>query len=111
NDEAKLLLNEAVGISNPKVQKLTLRLSTKKNKLIWAAFTVSAILDRENNYQGSLVLVSDMTQKFALEKLLDNATNMARIGGFDIDLVAGSTYWSPMTKEIHEVVTSYVPDY
>ncbi len=111
NDEAKLRLCDAINNTSPKVQKLTIRLSTGNNKLIWAAFTISAILDRENNYQGSLVLVSDMTQKFALEKLLDNATNMARIGGFDIDLVAGSTYWSPMTKEIHEVAENYQPDY
>lgn len=111
NDEAKLLLNEAFENTASKIQKVTIRLLTKSNKLIWAAFTINSIRDREDNFQGSLVVVSDMTQKFALEKLLDNATNMARIGAFDIDIATGNTYWSPMTKEIHEVAANYKPDY
>jgi PAS domain S-box-containing protein len=44
-----------------------------------------------------------------LEELLGKTTELARIGGWEIDLVKGTYYWSDITKEIHEVEPDYEP--
>ncbi len=35
---------------------------------------------------------------------------LARVGGWEVDLVTGDTTWSTVTKEIHEVPPDYLPD-
>jgi len=51
----------------------------------------------------------DMEKK-ELENLLNKVTDLARIGGWEIDLVRDSLYWSKITKEIHEVAPDFDPD-
>jgi signal transduction histidine kinase/CheY-like chemotaxis protein len=42
--------------------------------------------------------------------LLDSMSQQARIGAWEVDLVNSQIYWSPMTKEIHEVDEDFEPD-
>ncbi|WP_165940167.1 PAS domain S-box protein [Dyadobacter psychrotolerans] len=51
----------------------------------------------------------DITEKKALERLLDKATTMARIGSYEVDLANDLFFWSPMTKLIHEVDHDFIP--
>ncbi len=53
--------------------------------------------------------IQDVTEKRKLEELLDEASKFARIGSFEIDCERDTMYWSPVTKEIHEVDLDYVP--
>ena len=55
-------------------------------------------------------IVQDITQVHELEDLLARATHMARIGSWELDLLKQDLYWSPMTREIHEVEAGYTPD-
>src|SRR5690606_11083739 len=41
--------------------------------------------------------------------LLDQASKLARIGSFEIDCEKEILCWSPVTKEIHEVETEFIP--
>lgn len=52
----------------------------------------------------------DITEKKELENLLHKANNLARIGGWDFDLINNTIYWSAVTREIHEVGIDYEPD-
>jgi len=52
----------------------------------------------------------DITKRKELEDLLHNANVLARIGGWEMDLVKGIVYWSDITKEIYETENSFVPD-
>lgn len=82
------------------------RLITKTNKIIWLAWSVTK--DSEQNlYFG---VAKDITQKKELERLLDNATNLAKIGGWELNVSENTLYWSPITKQIHEVPLDYIPD-
>ncbi|MEB2778301.1 PAS domain S-box protein [Algoriphagus sp. D3-2-R+10] len=57
-------------------------------------------------------LILDITEEKRTEELLSQATNMARIGSWEMTLVDqkdDSMYWSPMTREILEVDDSYNP--
>lgn len=51
----------------------------------------------------------DITEKKALERRLDRATTMARIGSFEADPVNDVLVWSPMTRQIHEVDVDFNP--
>ncbi len=52
--------------------------------------------------------IQDVTEKKKLEELLDEASRFARIGSFEIDCEKETMYWSPVTKEIHEVDMDYI---
>ncbi|HEY5405669.1 MAG TPA: PAS domain S-box protein [Ginsengibacter sp.] len=52
----------------------------------------------------------DITERKKLEDLLHKANTLARIGGWEIDMINKTVYWSDITKEIHETEYNYVPD-
>jgi PAS domain S-box-containing protein len=45
-----------------------------------------------------------------LDELLNKATNLARIGVWEIDAIRGAIYWSDITKDIHEAEPCFEPD-
>lgn len=59
-------------------------------------------------------IVMDITEKKKLEELLQSATEMARIGSWELDLSQpeqNEMYWSPMTREILGVPDDYIPSF
>ncbi len=52
----------------------------------------------------------DVTKRKELENLLQKANTLARIGGWEVDLLNETLYWSDITREIHEVESNFVPD-
>ncbi|RAI91640.1 PAS domain-containing hybrid sensor histidine kinase/response regulator [Algoriphagus yeomjeoni] len=59
----------------------------------------------------------DITKRVQLEadltrtrELLEETGKVARVGGWNVDLISQEVYWSPMTKIIHEVPFDFVPD-
>lgn len=51
----------------------------------------------------------DVSENRELQQLVNNATKLARIGAWEVDVKRNTLYWSPMTKEIHEVGDDFVP--
>lgn len=48
----------------------------------------------------------------ALSKaVIEQSSKLARVGGWDLDLVNQKLYWTDMTREIHEVPEDYEPDF
>ncbi|WP_221393014.1 PAS domain S-box protein [Dyadobacter sp. NIV53] len=84
--------------------------SRKNGSYFPALVNYSPVYDQNQELSGMVSISSDITEKRALERLLDKATNMARIGSYEIDLVNNLIFWSPMTKQIHEVETDYIPE-
>ncbi|UJH66083.1 PAS domain-containing sensor histidine kinase [Allomuricauda sp. SCSIO 65647] len=44
------------------------------------------------------------------EELIDKAFNMARVGYWEVNLIDNAVTWSEMTKAIHKVPTTYIPN-
>lgn len=80
------------------------RFKASTGRPIWANVAFGPLLET-----GRVALVSDITEKKELEELLENATAMARIGGYELDIDSGAMSWSPMTRDIHEVDDSFAP--
>ena len=82
------------------------RFITKSGKIKWISWTAT-----RGTEEGLIFCVGkDITDKKNLEDLLNKVTDLARIGGWEADLVKGSLYWSKITKEIHEVAPGFEPD-
>jgi PAS domain S-box-containing protein len=76
---------------------------------IWLEGTFTNLLD----VKGVNAIVAnfrDITQRKELENLLHKANSLARIGGWEVDLIKRTVYWTDITKEIHETASNYMPD-
>ena len=83
---------------------------TKSGRYIWVNISTNPIFDNDGGYKGALAMVSDITEKKTLEKLLEKANNLARIGNYEANLLNKTHYWSAIIKQIYEVDSDFVPD-
>ncbi len=81
------------------------RYITKSGKIKWLAW--NAIYVNEDN--TIYAVAKDITEKKELEDLLQKVNELARIGGWEVDLQNNTVFWSDITKEIHEVASDYIP--
>ena len=82
------------------------RYITKSGKTKWLTWNAIYVLEDNNIY----AVAKDVTDKKELENLLNKANELARIGGWEVDLLNNTVFWSEITKEIHETESSFVPD-
>lgn len=81
------------------------RLISKTGQIKWIGWTGSA------NQDGlQYALGKDITDKKQLETLLDKATDLAIIGGWDIDLPSKRVFWSKMIRRILEIDDDFTPN-
>ena len=69
-----------------------------------------------NNPEGFIAIIQDITDRRQAEealvqtsKLLDITSSIAKLGGWELDLISGELYWSKETYRIHEVDISIKP--
>jgi len=59
-------------------------------------------------------LITDKEEKEAhVKRMLDlyeQSNEVARVGAWEVDLLKNEIYWSPVTKQLHEVSQEYVPN-
>ncbi|MHA7831702.1 MAG: PAS domain-containing sensor histidine kinase [Flagellimonas sp.] len=85
------------------------RLILENGESVWYDWKVSSIRDDVSS-PGILIILEDNTSKRREEELMIKSQEVTRIGGWEVDLVKNTIYWSKMTKEIHEVPEDYKPD-
>lgn len=82
------------------------RYVTKSGKVIWLGWTSTPSPE-----EGLIFAVAkDITEKKNLEVLLEKSNSLAEIGSWEINMQSNSLYWSPVTKQIHEMDADYEPD-
>jgi PAS domain S-box-containing protein len=74
------------------------RYLTKSGKTVWLSWTATSLVDEKLSFG----IAKDITDKKDLEHLLNKANSLARIGGWELDLLNNKLYWSDITREIHE---------
>ncbi|MCJ8208357.1 PAS domain S-box protein [Mucilaginibacter sp. RS28] len=81
------------------------RYLTKSGKVLHLAWTV-----RKATEKGVLFCVAkDITEKKELEQLLQKASELARIGTWEVNLETGGVFWSTVMIEILEVPPDFKP--
>jgi PAS domain S-box-containing protein len=80
---------------------------TKSGKVRWLNWTMTI----PPGERSILAIAKDTTDQKNLKDLLARANSLARIGGWEFDLVNQSVFWSSITREIFEVAQDhYFPD-
>lgn len=92
------------------------RYLTKNNQSIWTILNKSIIRDNLGNpiyYLSQILNITDSIQSEmelrSISRLLDQMANLAKIGGWELDLITNQANWTHVTKRIHEVEESYIP--
>jgi PAS domain S-box-containing protein len=86
------------------------RYKHKNGTTVWIKCSGKAIRDADGKAVRMLGAHTDITYLKKQEDLLLNCNSAARIGYWEVDLIAQTLHWSPVTKEIHEVSADYEPD-
>lgn len=100
--------------------KLQLDKQEKVDKNVWlkrknGAFFLAEIslqeLQKKNGDNiGIAVSINDVDKKRSLEQMLTATNSLAKVGGWEYDLITDELVWSSTTHEIHEVEPDYVPN-
>jgi PAS domain S-box-containing protein len=90
---------------------------TKAGQVVTVSLSVSPIVDETGRVIGASSICRDISKlrqaMDALEKsetLLNETGEMARIGGWEIDLETNRVIWTRTTRAIHEVPEEFEPD-
>ena len=102
---ATVEVKESLVRGNP-VHLFKNRYITKSGNIKW----ISWISTPYSGEEMVLAIGRDITEQKALEELLDQANQLAKIGSWEVDLINHRIYWSDITKEIHEVEKDFVPN-
>ncbi|NIJ45718.1 PAS domain S-box-containing protein [Wenyingzhuangia heitensis] len=85
------------------------------SKRIWIFNNTLEATNTDNPYV--IGNAADITEQYHLEKnlqrvkqLLEQTNKVARVGGWELDLVKQKIYWTSMTKQIHDVPENFQPD-
>ena len=83
---------------------------TRQSNQLTIALTITALIDRSGNLDGYLYMGRDITQLKELEaqserhqKTLEATSKIARLGGWEFDIVNNEIFWSDEVYRIHEV--------
>lgn len=57
-----------------------------------------------------LIFLEDITEDRREIELLQKAESVARVGGWEVDLIKNTIYWTKTTRQIHEVDESFIPN-
>ena len=76
----------------------------------WYEWKLGYWTKEDDEFGGLVINYEDVTESHRDKELITRAMDVARIGGWEVDLVNNTIYWSKVTKEIHEVPQDFVPD-
>src|SRR5690606_33393734 len=75
-----------------------IRFITKNNDILWFSWNLKSIKEEGIIYATA----KNITEEKKLRELVEDASQLARIGGWEIDLVTNTIYWSKMIHELYE---------
>ncbi len=107
-EDDKDLLTEALKEMGPgeTVFHFENRYRTKKGEIVWLSWTCNTSIEEGLIYG----VAKDTTENRELQELLQKSNELAKIGSWEVDLIRKSVFWSPITKQLHEVEQDYEPD-
>ena len=76
----------------------------------WYKWKAYSMTDDNNEHLGFTIIREDISELKRNEELMAKSMSVARIGGWEYDLIANTLYWTDVTKMIHEVGPDYVPN-
>ncbi len=79
-------------------------------KVQWLKWKINPWKMDDGKVGGLVIAQEDITSQKRREEIFLKAQNVAKIGGWELDLVTNDIYWTDTTKEIHEVPSNFKAD-
>ncbi|MBX2841553.1 MAG: PAS domain S-box protein, partial [Flammeovirgaceae bacterium] len=122
-EEFKLLtLTQIVDSEDQRINKYLRKLKKKgnvKGDLIGVRknqerfyMEIAAVLFKDTISGEELIniVMTDISDRKKIERLFNDTNQMAKVGGWEIDMLNNTLFWSEFTKEIHEVGADFEPN-
>ena len=106
-DRETSLANAEKLITGGNLIKFENRFITKSGKVRWLSWNCNT------SKEDGLIFASskDITREKKLQELVEDANSLARIGGWEIDMVQQTMYWSDLVHKMHGTdPSSYTPN-
>jgi PAS domain S-box-containing protein len=98
-------------------EQFEFRYQRKDGSMLWAFVSTNPVFDPAGNYLGAVALLTDIGQRKKIEQqlahtadLLTRTGEMAKVGGWELDLRSGELFWSAETCRIFEVAPENAPN-
>ncbi|MBT8281968.1 MAG: PAS domain-containing protein, partial [Muriicola sp.] len=88
----------------------TIPVISEQGLSLWFRWQINPYFGEDGKALGSYILREEVTHQAKKEQLLIKAQDVSRIGGWEVDLIQNTVYWTQTTKEIHEVPMDYIPN-
>ena len=79
-------------------------------KIKWLKWKISPYKNEDDILDGLIIFLEDISELQNEMELLQKAETVAKIGGWQVDLIKNTIYWTKTTKDIHEVDEDFEPD-
>lgn len=76
----------------------------------WLKWKMNPWKDSNGIIMGLFISIEDISTQEREKELLLKAEKVAKIGGWEVDLINNEVYWSAATRSIHEVAEDYIPN-
>ena len=83
------------------------RYRTKSGEYRYISWSSSGLFGSDSN---AFAFGRDITELKKLEELLQYASKLSRVGGWEVNLIKNELHWSDMTHEIHETQLDFKPN-
>lgn len=88
----------------------TMRVILENGDSVWYEWKIDSVKDDDEEVSGVILVLEDVTGRKLDETHLIKSQQVARIGGWEVDLLMNTIYWTNITRKIHEVPNDYVPN-
>lgn len=85
------------------------KIAMKNGETAWFSWRMSPWRLEDDTIGGIIAIIENVTTRKRKEELLRKAKEVARIGGWELDLKSSTLFWTDVTKIIHEVPQAYSP--
>ena len=86
------------------------KFNIEERSIQWLQWKINPWKKADGVIGGLILTVEDITKRKRQKEMLKKAESVANIGGWEVDLIGNTLYWTDSTKEIHELPKTYVPN-
>jgi PAS domain S-box-containing protein len=85
------------------------KFSLKNGKVIWLKWKINPWTKEDKKVGGLVIVLENITDTKNIEELVKEAQEVARTGGWQVNLLTQKAQWTKMVNVIHEMPLDYVP--
>lgn len=99
-----------------RLKNFSLCFKNKNGELVYTECNIHLLYDKNGFPEAVEGTIRDITERrkaeeelLQIQRQLKETNQVARVGGWEVDLVRDEVHWTAVTKEIHEVPPDYIP--